>query len=113
MKANVLSELFPDGIDNVLDIGCGLAIESGLLNKKFGCKLFLLDGDYDDSTGNRHKDYGSSSSMKFYLSSDILQQKWQERGLDYFFINAKAPVIQKKLNSILYIQESLVDFTTL
>lgn len=74
----------------ILEIGCGLAMESGMFQKEFGCELFLLDGDFstNDKKTVRDADFGPASTMQFYLKTDYLKEKWEERGLDYNFIDA-------------------------
>lgn len=71
---------------NLLDIGCGLAWESRLINKKYDTTLWLLDGD---SSTNDNKPVGSkdinyhttADSFLFYHSLALLDNKFKEFGL--------------------------------
>jgi SAM-dependent methyltransferase len=51
----------------ILDIGCGLAWESRLFNEKYGCELWLLDGDATEGNKNKSKE---SSDVKYHQSAD-------------------------------------------
>lgn len=88
-KFRLISDLIADNPPrNILDIGCGLAVETGMLQKKSGGKLYLLDGDASDSKGDRDINFGDADSMNFYLPIANLKAKWDERGLDYEFLDA-------------------------
>lgn len=74
---------------NVLDIGCGLAYESEMFQKKYSCNLYLLDGDFDDSkNATRDRKYGSAETMAFYSKISDLQKSFNERNLKYTFVDA-------------------------
>jgi SAM-dependent methyltransferase len=67
----------------ILDIGCGLAWESRLFNKKYGTELYLLDGDFDDNAqDNRVQQQAryttDSKNFAFYYKLDFLQNKLDE-----------------------------------
>ena len=61
----------------ILDIGCGLAWESRMFNKKYGTELYLLDGDYDDNPDDRElvqaRYSEDASQFAFYYKLDFLQ----------------------------------------
>lgn len=73
----------------ILDIGCGLAFESEMLQKKYGCELYLLDGDFEATKDNqRDKKYGDVNSMRFYSKVEDLKKSYDSRGMKYQFIDA-------------------------
>jgi SAM-dependent methyltransferase len=77
-------------IKNVLDIGCGLAWESRMLNERFGTELFLLDGDSSNNLkGSNQIGYNNSADfMSFYHSLEDLDLKLQQLGTkNYHLIN--------------------------
>lgn len=81
-----------------LDIGCGLAIETGMLQREFSCSLHFLEGDADSTNPcSRLTRYGSADSMRFYLPVEELRRSWDSRGLDYTFVDARAPKIEDGL----------------
>lgn len=61
----------------ILDIGCGLAWESRMFNKKYSTELYLLDGDYDDNPEDRElvqaRYSEDASHFAFYYKLDFLQ----------------------------------------
>ncbi len=71
---------------NILDIGCGLAWESRLFQKKYNCKLWLLDGEpADDTTGMTEVGWNTNSStFAFYHSLDFLNNKLKELGTENY-----------------------------
>jgi len=75
----------------VLDIGCGLAYESQMLQKKYNCELYLLDGDFND-TSNVKRDikYGTVDNFAFYNTIDELKQSFDQRKMQYTFVNANS-----------------------
>lgn len=73
----------------ILDIGCGLAYESELFQKKYQSKLYLLDGDFDESKETyRDRKFGDVGSFQFYTRISSLENSFIQRGLDYTFVNA-------------------------
>ena len=67
----------------ILDIGCGLAWESRLFNKKHGTELYLLDGDFDDNAQDSRVQQQAryttdSKNFAFYYKLDFLQNKLDE-----------------------------------
>ena len=67
----------------ILDIGCGLAWERRLFNKKYGTELYLLDGDFDDNaqdarTQQQARYTTDSKNFAFYYKLDFLQNKLDE-----------------------------------
>ena len=73
----------------ILDIGCGLAKESELFQKKYNAELYLLDGDFD-STKQRARDirYGEADNFKFYSKVNDLKQSFDNRNIKYTFVDA-------------------------
>ena len=94
-KFQLLDDYLQSATSNILEIGCGLAVESELFQKKYDCDLYLLDGDgaENDHQQTRDIDYGEASTMQFYLTRDYLEQQWQSRGMRYEFVDAANPVI--------------------
>jgi SAM-dependent methyltransferase len=75
--------------NSILDIGCGLAKESELFQKKYNSKLYLLDGDFEDTlNNNREINYGEVSNFKFYSKINDLKKSFDERKMQYNFVNA-------------------------
>ena len=75
---------------NILDIGCGLAFESEMFQKKYQSNLYLLDGDFETTKElSRDNGYGPSSSMKFYSKIEDLIQSFNNRNMVYTFIDTK------------------------
>lgn len=73
----------------ILDIGCGLASESELFQKKYNCELYLLDGDFETTTSRSRKvNYGDTNSMAFYSKIEDLKSSWNSRNMQYTFIDA-------------------------
>lgn len=72
----------------ILDIGCGLAMESEWFQKKYGSELYLLDGSFipDRNDDGYHK---KTDKFAFYLEEDYLKESWNKRKLKYTFINAE------------------------
>jgi SAM-dependent methyltransferase len=67
----------------ILDIGCGLAWESRLFNKKYGTELYLLDGDVDDNAQDgriqqQARYTTNSKNFAFYYKLNFLQSKLDE-----------------------------------
>jgi SAM-dependent methyltransferase len=89
MMFNIVDSNINFSPKNILDIGCGLAIESEMFQLKYNSNLYLLDGDFD-TTSNRSRDtnYGTSDSMAFYSKIDDLKKSWNSRNLQYNFIDA-------------------------
>jgi SAM-dependent methyltransferase len=84
--------------NNILDIGCGMAFESEMFQKKYNSNLYLLDGDFEDSTNaTRDRKYGSADSMAFYSKISDLKKSFDNRNLNYTFIDANNIVIPKNL----------------
>lgn len=79
----------------ILDIGCGLAWESRLLNKHYGSELWLVDGDAsnnaeksnDATETNYHTD---TKSFLYYHTLDLLDTKLKDLGTkNYHLIDCK------------------------
>jgi trans-aconitate methyltransferase len=83
---------------NILDIGCGLAFESELFQRKYNCNLYLLDGDFELSeNATRDRKYGDVQSMAFYSKIPDLIDSFNKRNLRYNFVDANHIDIQKDL----------------
>jgi SAM-dependent methyltransferase len=87
-NAEILKQYLKIPPKNVLEIGCGLAIESEILQRHYGCNLYLLDGDFDSKPATRDVSYGDVSNMAFYNKVDILKQSFESRKLHYVFVDA-------------------------
>jgi SAM-dependent methyltransferase len=67
---------------NILDIGCGLAWETRLFQKKYNSKLWLVDGDTNNNKESL-TEVGWNPDPKtfaFYHKLDFLDQKLKELG---------------------------------
>lgn len=75
----------------ILDIGCGMAFESRMFNKKHGSKLWLLDGDVEDNPAvSRDIRFGAVETMAFYNRLEDIEQVLQEDNIvDYTMLNVK------------------------
>jgi hypothetical protein len=75
----------------ILDIGCGMAFESRMFNKKHGSKLWLLDGDVEDNPSvTRDIRFGSVETMAFYNKlADIEQVLKDDNIVNYTMLNVK------------------------
>ncbi|QNI50230.1 hypothetical protein SynRS9915_00508 [Synechococcus sp. RS9915] len=74
----------------LLDIGCGLAKESELIQKKYGTDLYLIDGDFKDNGSSRNRDiaFGDVDSFSFYSSLTDLRNSFNSRKLRYQLFDA-------------------------
>jgi SAM-dependent methyltransferase len=80
---DLLDTYLGTGPKTVLDIGCGLAWESRLFNKKYGTELYLLDGDFDDNAQDDRVQQQArytidSKNFAFYYKLNFLQNKLDE-----------------------------------
>jgi len=77
---------------NILDIGCGLAWETRLFQKKYNSKLWLVDGD-TNSNNESLTEVGWNPDPKtfaFYHKLDFLDKKLKELGTEnYQLFDAK------------------------
>lgn len=73
----------------IIDIGCGYAHESEYFHKKYGSKLYLLDGDKDKNKEeqNRQINWGPSSNLQWYNSKKELGESFKQRKIEYTFID--------------------------
>lgn len=82
---NAIDKVLKKEPKTILDIGCGLAWESRLFNKKYHSKLYLIEGD---SNKNQHKPVlardknfnNTSENFLYYHTLDELDKKLQELG---------------------------------
>ena len=79
----------------ILDIGCGLAFESEMFQKKYESLLYLLDDDFDNNTEDQKRSifFGSPNTFKFYSNINDLFESYKERELQYNFVYARNPKI--------------------
>lgn len=86
---NLLDSFLSSPPKNILDIGCGLAFESEIFQKRYNSNLYLLDGDIENSKNAiRDRDYGSAESMSFYSNINDLKTSFDNRNMKYTFVNA-------------------------
>ena len=71
----------------ILDIGCGFAKTSELFQKKYGCELYLLESDIDNSPGSRIGKWGTAESFQWYLPIENLKRAWDEQGMTYTLVD--------------------------
>ena len=92
----------------ILDIGCGLAVESERFQKKYNSQLYLVDGDFEDTINRARKvNYGTVDSMAFYSKIEDLQKSWNSRNLNYTFINPNNMYINEDIKfDLIYSFES-------
>ena len=82
----------------ILDIGCGFARESQLFQEKYSSNLFLLDGNYNQSTDkNRDISYGPSDNFMFYNHVNELKYHWDSQNMKYTFVNGNDPFIRNSV----------------
>lgn len=77
----------------ILDIGCGFAKTSELIQKKYGCELYLLESDIGNSPGTRIGKWGTAESFQWYLPIDRLRQAWDEQGMTYTLVDGANPQV--------------------
>ena len=83
---NVIKDYIQIHPKNILDIGCGLAIESEFFQKEFNSELFLIDGDSTTTKGKpRYNKYGPLEDFQFYNKIEDLKEHYNDRGLRYKF----------------------------
>jgi SAM-dependent methyltransferase len=86
---NIVDDYIKKAPMSILDIGCGLAFESEMFQKKYDCNLYLLDGDFESTQDRSRKvNYANVESMAFYSKIPDLKQSWDKRKLRYNFIDA-------------------------
>jgi len=90
-------------VETMLDIGCGIARESEHFHKTFGTKIYLLDGDRDNTKDNpRDANYGGVKDFKFYSKITDLKKTYDERNMEYVFIDANNIQIDKNIKFDLF-----------
>ena len=95
---SVLDNFLTSPPKKILDIGCGLAKESELFQKKYGTELYLLDGDFDN-TKEKTRDirFGSADNFKFYSKISDLQSSFDTRNMKYTFIDANSIILDAQI----------------
>jgi len=91
IKLSQLKKHITEKPKNILDIGCGMAIESEIFQKEYGSYLYLLDGNPNPNK-KRTNDWGTSESFNFYNDIEQLKESFDERKLDYTFLDATGNV---------------------
>lgn len=82
---DILTQHLTESPINLLDIGCGLAWESRLIENKYGTNLWLLDGDVTansdkPSYSSEIKYHNSTEDFLFYHSLDTLDKNLKQLG---------------------------------
>lgn len=72
----------------ILDIGCGLAFESELFQKKYNSELYLLDGERANSRGRFSGYNPDEKKFTFYNNLETIKQSLNNRNVRYNFIDA-------------------------
>jgi SAM-dependent methyltransferase len=105
---NIIKEYLTITPKTILDIGCGLAFESEMMQKEFGSELYLLDGDFENTRDlTRDVNYGSLETMKFYSKVDDLKTSYKTRNLQYNFVDANnISIKENKKFDLIYSFES-------
>lgn len=78
----------------ILDIGCGFAHESRFFAKKYGSKLWLIEGNKSTQTGaDRYGSFGDPSNLEYYHNLSQLEEFLGREGIDgkYTVVNAEDP----------------------
>jgi len=76
----------------ILDIGCGYAYESMWFQKKYDCKLYLLEGNTNNNN-TREIRYGKAEDFKFYNDTNQLLNYWQSQNMQFTFVDGNNPII--------------------
>jgi SAM-dependent methyltransferase len=86
---NIVNHYLKSPPTTILDIGCGMAFESRMFNKKYNSKLWLLDGDVKDNPEvSRDIRFGSVETMAFYNKLTDIEQVLKEDNItDYSLLN--------------------------
>lgn len=83
---NLINDYLKNKPKYILDIGCGLAIESNLFQKKYYSDLFLIDGDSSTTINNpRFNKYGPVEDFQFYNKISDLTNIYNEQKMLYKF----------------------------
>lgn len=89
--ANAIDAYLQRPIKRILDIGCGFAETSRILQQRHGCELWLLEGDFTTTADrDRPSGYGETSTMQFYTPVDRLRAQWDTQGMTYRFVDANS-----------------------
>ncbi len=87
--ADAIDRYLARPITRILDIGCGFAETSRILQQRHGCELWLLEGDFTSTESReRPSGYGETETMKFYTGIDRLRAQWDAQGMQYTFVDA-------------------------
>lgn len=82
----ILDRVFSSPPKLILDIGCGLAFESEMFQKKYGSELYLLDGE--KTSTKRETLYGSVDDFGYYHTIKELKDNYNQRNMIYTFVDA-------------------------
>lgn len=90
-------------VGRMLDIGCGLAREAECYQKSCGTELYLLDGDVTSTEKNsREIAYSGVDDFKFYTPIQELKDSYDERGMEYTFVDANTIDIPEEVKFDLF-----------
>lgn len=87
---NIVDQYLSQPPKRILDIGCGYANVSNLFQKKYGCELYLLEGDFSNNRpdASRKAKYGPAEDFLFYSPVSKLKEQWDRQGMTYTFVDA-------------------------
>lgn len=97
---NIVNKFLKDtNKSNLLDIGCGFAIESSILSKEYNTHIYLLDGDTttNNKTQKRHNDFGKTETMQFYNKLEDIEEKVKKITTNYTIIDCNNIKLDDKL----------------
>lgn len=87
--ANAINQYMNRPIKRILDIGCGYAYTSTILQQQHNCEVWLVEGDPStNKVDERFNGYGPVESMQFYSDITTLKEQWNSQGLTYRFVDA-------------------------
>lgn len=96
--ADALDRYMSRPIRRILDIGCGFAECSRILQQRHGAELWLLEGDFAATADrDRPSGYGEVDSMQFYSTIDALKAQWERQMMTYRFVDANSIDIPKDI----------------
>ena len=76
---------------SLLDIGCGLALESEFFFKHHNTELYLLEGDFESTHDKlREVKFGSVDNFRFYNTITDLKNSYDQRQMSYNFVDANS-----------------------
>jgi SAM-dependent methyltransferase len=95
---DLIEEKIEGNRSKILDIGCGLAFESELFQKKHGSELYLMDSNKaNNKSDSRETKYDSINNFAFYNDLEKLEKSYQERDIRYIWVDANDPKIDNSV----------------